>query len=1106
MVLPNSLLNGMDAQVPVMINNSVAGAEPFRMELAALIGAKLNDSVTTLVNASTGVTPAPYQYRSSQAPATPWQQQLRLNINRVLAAADSSLAFGMSAQQFKQNPLQYRELTPHPTAGQWGNCKNPTTPIGTTLGATGAPSTAGANAALLFPTTNSGTAFSANDIGVALQEYWARRDRQQMARDIYVMLYMFGGGLESEDFNNNGKLDPGEDLNLNGQLDLYVNFAALSNKSNALYQSWQLYEMAQFAVNIVDSLDRDNVISMFEFDMDLQDGWSLDDDPTTNDNNNVDRGIVFGVEAQQLAFNEVLVALSRRVPSKANPANYVDHLGTLFDDHLTDRTFTYLELYNVSPYSVPVNGQNWQVLLLDPTNPVAANGGPLSPKTSNAVSVLTFNDFNQMSIAAGQPYTIASRTYTATGVNETNPGGATFHGSAFVVDTTWDPSANPNSNPNFANKADASLTNYWVIPAPGGSINLDLVGSAKVNVPPTENNQPFILTQANTDAGNLLGGQAAPADQTVGDFCDLTLKTSAPGAHVYDVNADNGLWNNSTPIQFVLRRRLNLDRPAPHILTDGNYSTNDADNPYIEVDRMSYTTATAAAGGPAGPLSQNNGQYFNPVDPTGSTLAATQTDLASKLPLLNSRERKQPLDGDEGSANWGTLSVPLSAPPTFYFNGAIPTANATKVRVPYYYVASGIYQTPNSIGQANWATTNADGNGISAPMSFTLWQPHFDRDYASLMELLSVPLYSPNFVTRSQVALGANGTTFHSLIFEYPLPATVGNDYIPLAAQSKFLKAQHPTNVNNAAPNPQLDNRWYRVLELLEVPPQENLQVETTLLAQYPWLFPQALQRTTGKMNLGGMRYGENLFALLDDSTQFSTTVGYNANTGSYADNYENGRDWWSQFLQARDVLDPTTGLFLPGTPSSRPMRSLSHFDSAPAVNKLSSTDDTLLRRLPQDVNNLGAALDKRGLFEARAQSDLASQGGAAGNTIDHYTRQRLLSKIAGNTTPRSNVFLVWITVGFFEAYEAVPAQVNNAGKVTQTAVMQIGAEMQDQTRHRGFFVVDRSLLEDAWVPVLYQRDNKNNVLLDVNNNPLVVPGTGIYDFSKFVRYRKTLQ
>ena len=300
-------------------------------------------------------------------------------------------------------------------------------------------------------------------------------------------------------------------------------------------------------------------------------------------------------------------------------------------------------------------------------------------------------------------------------------------------------------------------------------------------------------------------------------------------------------------------------------------------------------------------------------------------------------------------------------------------------------------------------------------------------------------------------------------------------------AQAKFLRPQDPTNITYPAINPQLDNRWYRILELLDVPTRANMQVENSLLSKYPWLFPQALQRTQGRLNLNGIRYGENVFAMLDDPYQFLNPLNnsYNSNTGSYLDYFENGRDWWQQFVQARDKQDITTSLYLPGSPRSRPFRPLSHYDNNPnnyAANPVNSLDDTLLRTLPLDSGIAG--LDKRGLFEARAQLDLVSMNAGGGNTIDYYARQRLLSKIAGNTTPRSNTFLVWISVGFFEVYQ--PG--------LDPTVIQIGAQMQDQTPRRGFFVIDRSLLEEAWVP-------------DPNT-----PNNGYFDYSKFILYRKTLQ
>jgi hypothetical protein len=131
---------------------------------------------------------------------------------------------------------------------------------------------------------------------------------------------------------------------------------------------------------------------------------------------------------------------------------------------------------------------------------------------------------------------------------------------------------------------------------------------------------------------------------------------------------------------------------------------------------------------------------------------------------------------------------------------------------------------------------------------------------------------------------------------------------------------------------------------------------------------------------------------------------------------------------------------------------------------------------LPLDEPVNGAAsskLEQRGLFEARPLTDTVTQTGA--DAVDYYTRQRLLSKIAGNTTNRSNVFIVWVTIGFFEGFQPDPANLST---------VQIGQEMSTPaTRRRKFFIVDRSQLEDAW-----------------NST------TGTYDFHKFITYEKMLQ
>ncbi len=117
------------------------------------------------------------------------------------------------------------------------------------------------------------------------------------------------------------------------------------------------------------------------------------------------------------------------------------------------------------------------------------------------------------------------------------------------------------------------------------------------------------------------------------------------------------------------------------------------------------------------------------------------------------------------------------------------------------------------------------------------------------------------------------------------------------------------------------------------------------------------------------------------------------------------------------------------------------------------SVDDTLfLRTLLLDAAT-GKPRKNRRLFESPAAADLASNGGT--NSVDYYTRNRLLSKIAGNTTNRSNVFIVWISVGVLRRHQ--PDSVNFPG------VVQVGGQMADQPVRRGFFIVDRTL--SGWTP-----------------------------------------
>ncbi len=85
------------------------------------------------------------------------------------------------------------------------------------------------------------------------------------------------------------------------------------------------------------------------------------------------------------------------------------------------------------------------------------------------------------------------------------------------------------------------------------------------------------------------------------------------------------------------------------------------------------------------------------------------------------------------------------------------------------------------------------------------------------------------------------------------------------------------------------------------------------------------------------------------------------------------------------------------------------------------------------------------------------------------YFKYQALQRIANNVTTRSNVFAVWVTIGYFEA---IP---NAAGPdAGHPDGYQIGAELGstsgDFERHRAFYIFDRS------IPVGYERGQNHNV------------------------------
>jgi hypothetical protein len=81
------------------------------------------------------------------------------------------------------------------------------------------------------------------------------------------------------------------------------------------------------------------------------------------------------------------------------------------------------------------------------------------------------------------------------------------------------------------------------------------------------------------------------------------------------------------------------------------------------------------------------------------------------------------------------------------------------------------------------------------------------------------------------------------------------------------------------------------------------------------------------------------------------------------------------------------------------------------------------------------------------------------------YFRYDAIQRLGNLLTNRSNVFAVWITVGYFEVDPSTGEMLD-----PNPAICELGSDTGDIRRHRGFFIIDRS------IPVAYEQGIDHNV------------------------------
>ncbi|MEX1097032.1 MAG: hypothetical protein WED34_13375 [Planctomycetales bacterium] len=785
------------------------------------------------------------------------------------------------------------------------------------------------------------------------QEHDARRERQLMARDLYVMLYTFCGG-ENTNVTTTANTITGPDSSNPGK------------SLRAVYDDVQLEQMAQFAINAVNRLDRDLVVDGFEYDKDLSDGWNLDDDPYTDDGF-ADRGHVYGVEEQDLTLSEAMVYRFKAFEDPEGSGNFVDHRVTQFDDTAPQgRYYTFAEIRNHS-------------------------ARPIALDRNVRIEVETKDDTNEW-----------LRRLTL--LND--PAGPIAPGELYTILTAGD-----DQNRDMGNMP---LPSYVMLDL-DLPMNLANTGMPDYNdrLAPVNIGRRMDLIVDDGTGRFLLEGEknGTPEPVSIGGLLNA--------ANIGSISTDNG---GGGTVKLRLYRRAHADRTVPSGAVPASY---DLDNPWIEVDQFTVE------------INKGYGEIqFTMKDDDANIIQHVKEELIK----AKSRERIEPL------ARTGSPLYGLNAEPEYPYT---PPPSVPNPNPPPATVNPDTISPNHNLVKLNTIGADNKRSGDPTVDKFQLWQLPGDRDFTSSVELLSVPLYGPADLTKALDPRGTNTAGAEKFL----RPRVIG----AYGADGKPGDTGVDDDGNGVIDDPgergtgddpvtaqfarKQDNRWHRLLGFVDVP------IRNTPIERF---------RNSGRVNLNMLRHPELLAAMLDDPAAFNlggfTPLQPDLKQTSYVQDATEGttRDWWIEFIHARDDLDFLTNAYLPGMAHARPFRGFSWL-----ADDVESLEHTLLRRLPLDAplepsqgGNLNPDEVQRRLFELGTQaerygSDLNDL--ADGGAVDHHTRHRLSSKLANYSTTRSNVFHVFIEVAFFEV-------------VDQGGAERIGAPIATLPSRRAFFVVDRSL------------------------------------------------
>jgi hypothetical protein len=302
------------------------------------------------------------------------------------------------------------------------------------------------------------------------------------------------------------------------------------------------------------------------------------------------------------------------------------------------------------------------------------------------------------------------------------------------------------------------------------------------------------------------------------------------------------------------------------------------------------------------------------------------------------------------------------------------------------------------------------------------WLVHLDRQLVSPMELLQVSGFKP-----------------HELTQQFMLSAALAG------GQTQAFRHRVPWYDQS--------NRLYRIFEFLETGSRAQGVASGG--------------RIPGKININTI-WDQDVFNALCDALQPTTSPNpNNFNTGDV-------QGILSNLLNLRtynSLPQANAGNMLTPSGNDSPFLGFGVGYTKAAAGSQYPTKDLGIE------NTLFRSFDG-GMGGARRLFQLADPTTATSPQSHPYINDQLLNKIYNNLTTRSNVFAVWVTVGFFEVIDDTTRPVKLGAE--------IGRNENRNVRHRMFAIVDRSNLATTATSPIYVKGEIQNAAGGPGGGPIV--------------------